>query len=366
MLQILRLPLVFVLGFLPSCVNGQMPPRQVLSELPVDLPREMRERFDIKDADSIGVTSRSNENKNLSIAEISIKPVQQKKDSDLKGRLKIEKSADQSASAEMKSDLPSRSLSSGAAYPQRHSNSDPIWVGERLIYTISYLGIPAGEVHLEVLPFKKMNSRKVFHFFGHATSAPLFGLFYRLNDTIESFVDYEGIFSHRLHLALDEKKQQRDSIELFDSEKKQTFYWSRWEYPDHSKKEVKETAAIAPFVQDSLSSLYYLRTIPLEPNAVVSFPMVSEGKSSEVVCTVVRRESYRSPLGVGTAIVVRPEVKYGGVLKKTGDSFIWYTDDDRRFPVRMEARVRLGTIVAELKEIVIGSTPNRGNASVQR
>ncbi len=338
-----RLVVFILFALFLSCASTYVKPRSLSSDLASELPKNMREQFDIKEEGSKGGVSLIDATANGSSKKARAKKLRAQKNKGSQNNL-----ARGSASA-----------SPSFSFPNRRSGVDPIWVGEKLTYTITYLGIAAGEVELEVLPFKMINGRKVFHFFGHATSASLFSLVYRLNDTVESFMDYEGDFSHRFHLVLDEKKQQRDSIELYDSEKRQTFYWSRWEYPDHSKREVKETKDAPPFSQDSLSALFYLRTVPLEPDSVVSFPMVSEGKSSEIICTVLRREKIRSPLGDGTAIVVRPETKYEGVLKKNGDSFIWYTDDARRFPVRMEARVRLGTVAAELRKIEPGSGPAR-------
>jgi hypothetical protein len=45
------------------------------------------------------------------------------------------------------------------------------------------------------------------------------------------------------------------------------------------------------------------------------------------------------------------------VLEKKGDSFMWLTDDDRRFLVRLEAKVKIGSVVAELKQIELGTAP---------
>jgi hypothetical protein len=230
-------------------------------------------------------------------------------------------------------------------------------VGEKLVYSISYFGVSAGDFTLEVYPFKMLGDRKVYHLHGNAVSSAVFSLFYRLNDVVESFVDYEGLFSHRFHVVLDETKQKRDSLELYDSEKKQTYYWNRWHHKTNGYSETKEYKPIEPFSQDSMSALYFVRTLPLPTGSVVSFPVVSEGKSWEAVCTVLRREMMDTPMGEVQAIVIRPEMKYQGLLKKTGDSFLWLTDDSRRIPIRLEAKVKIGTVVAQLKRAELGTSP---------
>ena len=174
---------------------------------------------------------------------------------------------------------------------------------------------------------------------------------------VETFIDYEGIFSHRFHIVLDETKQARDALELYDQEKAETFYWNRWNHKERGYTETKEFDPVPRFAQDSLSVLYFLRAVPLPDGAVVTVPVVSEGKSWEAVVTVVRREAMRTPMGKVMTVVVKPETRYQGVLKKQGDSFLWMTDDDRRVPVRLEAKVKVGTVVANLTDFQPGTPP---------
>lgn len=242
-------------------------------------------------------------------------------------------------------------------YPNRRLEKDPIWLSETQVFQITYFGVAAGEFTLKVLPHKVVNHRKVYHIRGNAVSSKLFSLFYKINDMVETFIDYEGMFSHRFHLTLDETKQTRDSLELYDSEKKQTFFWNRWNHKVKGYIEIKDYFSIQPFSQDTLSALYYLRTVPLPNGHIFTFPVVSEGKTWDAEVTVVRREMVNSPMGKVQAIVLKPETKYQGVLQKRGDSFLWLSDDDRHYLLRLEAKVRIGTVVAVLKSLEPGVPP---------
>jgi hypothetical protein len=242
-------------------------------------------------------------------------------------------------------------------YPSRRPEKEPIWIGEKLSYNVSYFGVSAGDFVLESLPHKSIAGREVYHIKGTAVTSKVFNLFYRLNDTVETFIDYQGLFSHRFHIILDESKQARDALELYDSEKAQTFYWNRWNHKERGYTETKEFDPIPRFSQDSLSVLYYLRTVPLPAGAVLTVPVVSEGKSWEAVVTVIRRELMSTPMGRVMTVVLKPETRYQGVLKKSGDSFLWLTDDERRVPVRLEAKVKIGTVVANLTAFEPGTPP---------
>lgn len=249
------------------------------------------------------------------------------------------------------------------SYPDRRPAQDPIWLSEKLVYDVSYFGVRAGDFVLETLPYKYVGGRRVYHIRGTAHTSKVFGLFYMLNDMAESYLDYAGIFSHRFHIVLNESKQVRDSIELYDSQKQQTFYWNRWERKGQPKVESKIFNRIDSFPQDTLSSLYYLRTVPLPDGGVVEFPVVSEGNTVYARVSVVRRETLDTVLGRVRCVVLKPEAKTHGVLTRKGDSYMWLTDDDRRYLVRLEAKVKVGTVVATLKEVEPGIPPDHGTPS---
>lgn len=242
--------------------------------------------------------------------------------------------------------------------PDRRRKPNPIWVGEKQTFEVTYLGLAAGRFSMEVLPPKKIADRNVYHFRGLVKSSAMLNMFYRLDDMIESFWDYEGLFSHRFHMALDETKQKRDVLELYDQETRKAFYWNRRNQPDKPPVETKQYFDMAPFAQDSFTAIYYLRTLPLKDGATYVYPVISEGKGWDCVVTVVRREMSDTPMGRRMTIVVNPQTRYNGVMKQEkGAGFIWLTDDDRRFVVRLEAKVKIGSVAAQLKEVELGEKP---------
>lgn len=246
----------------------------------------------------------------------------------------------------------------GFVIPDRRGSAVPVWIGEKMTMQITYLGMAAGEFTAEVLPTKIVNGRKVFHLKGSAQSSNIFALFYRVNDWMESYWDSEGLFSHRFHLVLDQTKQSRDALELYDSEKKEVFYWNRRNHVTKGYEEKKETKEMPPFPQDSFSVLYYIRHLPLEDGKEYVVPVMSEGKAWEAVITVIRHEKCSYP-GVETdCIVVRPQTRFEGVMRQDrGDSFVWLTNDEHRYLVRMEAKVKIGTVTAVLKKVEAGAKP---------
>jgi hypothetical protein len=336
--------LSFVL--LAACASSSPNRVELPSTLPPDLSQDLQERFEIKDSSTLPKPSPS-PSSIWGVVEPVVPAVKQKKHRKrvAKGKPGAEPSPTPSASSEP------------FVYPVRRPAKNPLWVGEEGIYDITYFGMSAGDFTLDILPFKAINNRKVYHIRGTAQTSSVFSLFYRLNDIVETFVDYDGVFSHRFHILLDETKQTRDAVELNDSEKGQTFYWNRWNRKIQGYTETKEFQQIAPFSQDSLSALYYIRSLPLNVGDVYRFPVISEAKSWEAEVTVVRKEILDTIMGRVEAVVVKPETKYQGILQKRGDSFIWLTNDERHIVLRLEAKVKVGTVVARLKKFTPGEQP---------
>jgi hypothetical protein len=353
MLQRLGTTLAFTF-LLVGCAGGSLGRVGGDNALPKELPNEMKEKFEVRDAPVAPETSDSAKVAKTELVLSTPSPTP----SSLVPAPKLKKKSTpaKAAAASFTSATSSASVGvpSPVQYPNRRPQRDPIWMGEKQVYEITYFGMAAGDFTLQILPHKIVANRKVYHVRGTAVSSKVFSLFYRINDQIETFVDYEGLFSHRFHILLDETKQTRDSLELYDSEKLQTFYWNRWNRKEKGYVESKEFFPIPQFPQDSLSALYYLRSRDLPDGAVITFPVVNEGKSWEAVVTVLRREMVDSPMGRIRAIVLKPETKYQGVLQKKGDSFVWLSDDDRRILLRLEAKVRIGTVAAQLKSLEPG------------
>lgn len=226
--------------------------------------------------------------------------------------------------------------------------------GEKHSFDVTYFGTTAGNVELTVLPYKFIGYRQVFEFKGYARSTSIFALFYRLNDVISSFMDKEGLFTHKFTVKLDETLQQRDLIELYDQKSAQLHYWSRLDHKNKGLVNDQFSAEIQPFTQDVLSAVFYLRTLPLEVGKTFTFPVVSNGKPWTVEAHVVRREELNTKAGKFDAFVIKPDTKFEGVLKTTGDSFIWIGADEHRAILKIDAKVKIGSVIAYLRELSYG------------
>ena len=214
-------------------------------------------------------------------------------------------------------------------------------IPERLEYELAYTGITAGHAVQEI---KQVNSE--IQIVSTAKSADWLRIFFPVDDRIESYLISGSpplyIGSPRLYL---ERKHEGKTITnreaRFDREKMEVTSI------DHRNKTEKKLA-ITKRTYDTLSSFYYFRTIPLQVGTSYYLDMFDGYRIWNTEVKVLRREELDIPMGKFKTIVIHPLMKFEGLFARTGDLFIWLTDDDRRIPVQMKSKVIVGNITATL------------------
>ena len=101
---------------------------------------------------------------------------------------------------------------------------------------------------------------------------------------------------------------------------------------------------------DLLSGIFYPASQPLVVGQSFVIPVVDATHTVPVTMKVEGREVVRTPLGTFKTLRVQPTAD-AGVVKNRGNIWIWYTDDERRLPVQMRARLFWGTITFQLSSI---------------
>lgn len=79
--------------------------------------------------------------------------------------------------------------------------------------------------------------------------------------------------------------------------------------------------------------------------------MSHENENLLITCEVLRREVLDTKLGKTPAIVIKPSAEKDGEKKNIGDNYFWLTDDENKIMIRMESKIKLGTIVGSLNSL---------------
>ena len=215
--------------------------------------------------------------------------------------------------------------------------------GERLVYDISWAGLRVGEAVLQSESGERFNGRDVFHLVSTARSNKFLSYFYPVNDRVESIIDAKGLYSYKITLDQKHGVWQRNRVVQFDQDE----HTAEWLAKGRTSK-----FNIPPQVQDSLSSLYYFRTIPNLVTGTSVFIDVHESKKNwKLEVQILGREMISTAIGTVPTIKVKAIVLYEGLLMNKGDLYVWLTDDVRRIPVLMNGKVSIGSVTATLARL---------------
>ncbi len=221
-------------------------------------------------------------------------------------------------------------------------------MGERLIYKVSYMGLPAGEAVMEVSKKMQFRGREAYHIVSTVESNDFISVFYPVKDRVESFVDTEEFYSHSIKINQRQGRKRREKTIDFDQVRHRAIQIKT----DKTKSEVKtEVFQIPPRVQDSLSSLYYFRMHQdLVPGESVFIDVHESKKNWELEIQVLGREELKTSLGTFKTIKAKALVRFEGVFMDKGDVTLWLTDDERHIPLLIRTKIKIGHINASLIE----------------
>jgi hypothetical protein len=167
-------------------------------------------------------------------------------------------------------------------------------------------------------------------------------LLFRVNDRFESYFNRTTGCSSSFAKQLQEGRRQLTSTLRF-LEGKQVLDEKNL-VTGTSK---QQQAAIPPCVTDLMSAIFYGGSQSLQPGASFRMPLADAMRVVDVTMKAEAREQVVTLAGTFQTIRVQP-IADAGVVKNRGNIWIWYTDDDRRMPVQMRARLFWGTITMRL------------------
>jgi hypothetical protein len=207
---------------------------------------------------------------------------------------------------------------------------------ENLSYDIYWLGIYVGNAVIEAV-----NDKGTLRITSRINSTPFISTFYTVEDYAESLIR-DGRSIH-FRIKQREGRYKSDKETIFDVSNKKVIYF---DYLKNKKKEYD----IDSVIWDVISGFYYLRTLPLVIGKVIYIDIFDSNKLLKAEVSVLRKEKVKvSGIGEVATVVVKPDLKSEGLFHRKGDIFIWFTDDEKRIPVKVETKVPIGKVVAELK-----------------
>ena len=229
--------------------------------------------------------------------------------------------------------------------PENTESTSAFKVGEWLKFRIHYGILNASYATLQVKSHN-LDGVPVYHVVGNGKTTGFASIFFKVDDTYESFFDKKDGKPYRFIRKIDEGGYTKDIEVNFNHEKDIAVL-------NDKKKDKKFNFTIQEDIQDLVSAFYFLRNNYKVEDLV-------EGKSIELnllydddgvfkfKLKYLGKEVLKTKYGKVECLKFRPYVQSGRVFKEQESLSLWVSNDNNRIPIRIQAELSVGSIKADL------------------
>ncbi len=226
--------------------------------------------------------------------------------------------------------------------PEKESAFKP---GEWLKFRMHYGFLNASYATLQVKN-AKINDEWVYHVVGHGETTGFASIFFKVDDTYESYFSKKDGKPYRFIRKINEGGYTKDiEINFVYEEEKAVF--------NDKKNKKKKDFELNDSIQDLISAFYYLRNnyIPedLVVGKAVALKMLYDDDGIfDFKLKYLGEEVLKTKFGKVKCYKFRPMVQSGRVFKEQESLSLWVSADDNRIPIRISADLAVGAIKADL------------------
>ncbi|MCD4653386.1 DUF3108 domain-containing protein [bacterium] len=220
------------------------------------------------------------------------------------------------------------------------SKENPIFKeGEMLKYKVTWMGISAGTVTMNLEVDSILDGQPVFKVVVVGKTNKTFSFFFKVNDVITSFIDTETFNS---------QKYIKDVREGHYRKFKETHY----NQIGNTARVRDNEYEIPPNSKDPIACIYALRRYPATIGKTIRMNSNSEGKNNyPVKIGFSEKAEIKLDDDIKRSVIIgKPLPTWDGRVfeKKQSEVVLWFSDDEYFVPLRLESKVRIGTMKAEL------------------
>ena len=217
--------------------------------------------------------------------------------------------------------------------------------GEWLKFRMHYGFLNASYATLHVKS-SKINDRSVYHVVGHGETTGFASMFFKVDDTYESYFDMEDGKPYKFIRKLDEGGYTKDVEINFDHENEKAVL-------NDKKNKKKLDFDLQDSIQDLLSAFYYLRNNYdpedlVEGEAIKLKMLFDDDGIFNFKLKYMGTQVLKTKFGKVECYQFRPLVQSGRIFKEQEGLSLWVSTDDNRIPIRIQADLAVGAIKADL------------------
>jgi hypothetical protein len=232
----------------------------------------------------------------------------------------------------------------------------PFKAGETLTYEASFSKFifsgTIGTLSMTVLQTPEQKQKNLLELRAEAISKGFFpGLLgLKVRDSFSSAVNADDLGLEISTRQVEDNKTHREYRSIINREKGLLTFTEIDRTRAEAEPKTRDRAC--PFwVQDVLSSLYFIRTQELKEGSVIPIPLSDMGETYNIEAAVLKREEVKIAAGKFKAVQLDARIFNGRFTKKAGELLIWISDDDLRLPLLAKLKTSGYSATVELTGI---------------
>lgn len=167
----------------------------------------------------------------------------------------------------------------------------------------------------------------------------------------ESLIDREAFRILKTTKHDVQKERVRNGLAAFDYEDKRVNY-TETDPKDPNRPPRRIASALEGPVHDMISGIYAIRSMPLAVGRSFEMRISDSGLVYTIPVRVTAREQQKSAIGRRWCYRVEPLIfGHDRLIEQKGGMIIWFTDDERRIPVRSRIDTEFGRIEVRLRSV---------------
>ena len=215
----------------------------------------------------------------------------------------------------------------------------PINVGETLFYTASFRGIHAAQASLKTIKKTVIGIDSVYHIRFTAKSEGPIDYIFPIDDEINLWLDMKTFLPVKIDEKISEGKFKRATKIHFD--RKNNFALIN-----------NDTLQIQKNTQSLFSLFYFFRKNSIQEFKNKEISLIQNNKTILLNLIVQENEIVNVPSGKYICSTVSPERKDNKKFKNKAELDIMFSNDLKKYPVKIRLKLKYGYLVLELDKII--------------
>jgi hypothetical protein len=234
---------------------------------------------------------------------------------------------------------------SASAPARRAERPVPFKIGETLTYDVSWSSyLTAGTAVATVKEKKPSFNSSAYYIVAEGRPTPLVGKLYSLYYKMDTLLDSYTLLPQRGSVYSEEGSRHRFKVTTFDHAAHKVYF----EY--QAAGTATDNFTVPPYVQDALSAIYVLRSVPLKAGDRMTMPVTDNGSNYKVQVDVAPTERLKTPFGEANAWKLRLGIFDAGGKPQGRNIAMWISEDARRLPMKLQAELPVGSFNLNLRE----------------